>query len=291
MAKKRTCMVAAGIVPLVVVGVSLMFFWSRFSQAAARLWASWFMSEYKEPVNSDGRYTNIIFLHHSTGRNLILEGNVRPLLTERGYQFWDHDYNHIGLTMPDGRLAQANYRIPGMNGAGDTDVVGLAALFAQPDTTPPTNAFSRLLQHEVIIVKSCFPNSAIQDDAQLRQVQAWYLQMRAAMDAHPDHLFIIMTSPPLHPLATNADEAARARAVASWLASEEFLAGRANVVVFDFYGLLRDPHTNMLRADYQQSATEPDSHPNKLANETIGPLFVAFVDTAVQSFRQHRELP
>lgn len=144
MTQKRTYMVVAGIVPLVVVGVSLMFFWCRFSQAAARLWASWFMSEYKESVNSDGRYTNIIFLHHSTGRNLILEGNVRSLLTERGYQFWDHDYNHIGLTMPDGPsgAGQLPHSRHERRGRHRCRWAG-GFVLPQPETTPPTNAFSR----------------------------------------------------------------------------------------------------------------------------------------------------
>ncbi|MDY7041255.1 MAG: hypothetical protein SVX38_10375, partial [Chloroflexota bacterium] len=156
-----------------------------------------------EPIESDGSYTNIIFLHHSTGRALIAEGNVRPLFTELGYQFWDHDYNHEGLVRPDGKAALANYRIPGNGSAGNTDVDGLAALFSQPVTHPPQNAFSRLLQHEVIITKSCFPNSAIKNDEMEKQFQNWYLDIRNVVDQHPDRVFILVTTPPLHPLATN----------------------------------------------------------------------------------------
>lgn len=288
MTHKRKLFLISGAVPLLVVGVGLVVFGPRLSQAAARLWAALRMPVHAEPVTSDGRFTNIIFLHHSTGRNLIQQGQVRSLFTARGYQFWDHDYNHMGLTGPDGRLLPANYRIPGGRGDGDTDVAGLAALFAQPVTDPPENAFSRLLQHEVIIVKSCFPNSAIADDAQLAQMQAWYLQMRDVMDTHPNRLFILLTSPPLHPLATHADEATRARSLADWLSSAEFLGGHDNVVVFDLFALLADPQSHMLQTAYQQMPLAADSHPNALANETIGPLFVAFVDTAVQSFRQDR---
>jgi hypothetical protein len=136
------------------------------------------MPVYNEPIEADGNYTNIVFLHHSTGRALIGEGNVRPLLTELGYQLWDHDFNHVGLVRPDGTLTGATYRIPGSFGRGNTDVDGLASLFSQPATDPPSNAFSRLLQHEVVIVKSCFPNSAIKSDTMYEQFQAWYLEMR-----------------------------------------------------------------------------------------------------------------
>jgi hypothetical protein len=223
---------------------------------------------YDEPIESDGNYTNVIFLHHSTGHNLITEGNVRPLLTELGYQFWDHGFNHVGLVRPDGTPAQAQYRIPGSLGRGNTDVDGLAELFSQPVTDPPSNAFSRLLQHEVLIFKSCFPNSAIKSETMREQFQAWYLEMRDAVDQHPNRVFILVTTPPLHPLATNPDEAARARAIADWLKSDAYLKGHPNLFVFDFFDLL--------------APDEPDSHPNQLANETIGPLFVKSIDEAVQ---------
>jgi hypothetical protein len=241
---------------------------------------------YDQPVESDGSYANVIFLHHSTGRALIDEGDVRPLLTERGYRFWDHDYNQRGLVRPDGTPTGASYHIPGSRGRGNTNVDGLAKLFSQPLTDPPSNAFSRLLQHEVIIVKSCFPNSAIKDDKMGAQFQSWYLLMRDAMDQHPDRIFIIVTSPPLHPLATNADEARRARAIANWLKSDDYLAGHSNVFVFDFFNSLADPSTNTLRAEYQVSPDERNSHPNPLANESIGPLFVDFIDEAVGTYKR-----
>jgi len=56
------------------------------------------------------------------------------------------------------------------------------------------------------------------------------------------------------------------------------------VFVFDFFDLLADPNTHTLRAGYQLSPDNPDSHPNRLANETIGPLFVEFIDEAVQVY-------
>jgi hypothetical protein len=162
-------------------------------------------------------------------------------------------------------------------------------LFSQPVTDPPHNAFSRLLQHEVIVFKSCFPNSAISSEEMSQQFRAWYLEMRDTMDRHPDHIFVIVTSPPLHPLATNADEARRARAIADWLTSDAYLDGHPNVFTFDFYDLLADPSTGTLRAKYQLDADQADSHPNPLANQTIGPLFVAFVDESVQSFVSSEE--
>jgi hypothetical protein len=245
-----------------------------------------------EPVNADGTYTNVIFLHHSTGHNLIAQGDVRPLFTQKGYRFWDHDYNTLGLTRPDGTRTGTSYGIPEITpdaqGGGNTNPEGLAVLFAQPVHDPPDNAFSRLLQHEVLIFKSCFPNSAIGSAESLEQHKTWYLGMRDVIDQHPDRVFILLTTPPLHPKATNSEDAARARALVDWLQSDEFLAGHPNLFVFDFFDLLADPETNMLRTEYQIDPDTTDSHPNALANQTIGPLFVDFVDKAVQAYRDHQ---
>jgi len=283
--RRKRFVLAAGLVVLLILGVGVFMMGPRLWGALSRLYVYFTMPVYDEPIESDGRFTNVIFLHHSTGSNLIAEGNVRPRLTELGYQFWDHGFNQGGLVRPDGTPAGAGYRIPGAMGRGNTDVDGLAGLFSQPVTDPPSNAFSRLLQHEVIVFKSCFPNSAIKSDRMREDFQAWYLDIRDVVDQHPDRIFILVTSPPLHPLATNPDEAARARTIADWLKSDAYLEGHANLFVFDFFDLLADPETNTLRAEYQPDADDSNSHPNRLANETIGPLFVGFIHEAVQTYR------
>ncbi len=281
-----------GIILLAILGFIFVAFFGR------RAW-SWLRERLARPlpvsaerVVADGTYRNVIFLHHSIGQNLIAQGNVRALFAQKGYQFWDHDYNTIGLTRPNGTRTHTSYDIPeltpGVRGGGNTDPEGLAVLLAQPMHSPPDNAFSRLMQHEVLILKSCYPNSKIADDETLARRKALYLQMRAVMDQHPDRLFILLTTPPVHPAATTPAEAARARALAKWLASEEFVQGHPNVFVFDLFDLLADPATDMLRAAYQRDSQPPDSHPNELANRTIGPLFVEFVDKAVQAYRARR---
>jgi len=238
----------------------------------------------RTPAERRGDFTNVIFLHHSTGRNLIHQGGVRERLTEAGFQFWDHDYNFEGLTRPDGALAGYSYSIPDDN----TDPDGFARLFAQPVYGFSLNAFSGLMQHEVIAFKSCFPASRVTSDEQLAEYKAYYLGMREVMDQHRDRIFIVVTPPPLTPAVTDAGAAARARAFADWLKSEEFLAGHPNVFTFDLFDLLAEgdpsaPDLNMLRATYRGEGE--DSHPNQPANETIGPLFADFIIQAVQMYR------
>jgi hypothetical protein len=225
--------------------------------------------------DSQGEFTNVIFLHHSTGHNLIEEGGVRERFTAAGYQFWDHGYNRTGLRDPAGEYTGYSYNVPEDN----TDPDGLARIFAQRQNDLPVNALSGLLQHEVIAFKSCFPASQITSEEQLEQYKAYYLAMRDVIARHPDKVFIVMSPPPLNPAATDTEAAARARAFSEWLHSEEYLAGHPNVFAFDLFGHLAEddpaaPDHNMLRAAYRDGT---DSHPNRVANEMVGPLFVDFV--------------
>ncbi|MBN1180345.1 MAG: hypothetical protein JXD18_14125 [Anaerolineae bacterium] len=217
----------------------------------------------------------IIFLHHSCGQNLIEQGGVREGLSALGYEFYDHGYNEEGLRLADGSTTGTHFDVPDDN----TNPDGLAVIFGQPLHDPPDNTFSYLMQYDVIIFKSCYPTSNIGSDDQLAEDQAYYLSMRDRMDQYPDKLFIVVTQPPQVPGSSDAEEAERARALADWLASSEFLAGHPNVVTFDFFGLLAGSD-NFLRPEYRYDDT--DGHPNEMANQAIGPLFVNFVDQVIQ---------
>ncbi|HIE57826.1 MAG TPA: hypothetical protein EYP88_06315 [Anaerolineales bacterium] len=235
-------------------------------------------------TSTSGNFQNIVFLHHSTGTNLIRQGNMRELFREAGYNFWDHGYNEQGLRTPEGASTGYNYNIPGDN----TNPGGFYRIFNQTEYPFPLNAYSGLLQHEVIIFKSCFrPTNHIRSDEQLEQYKTWYLGIRDEMDRHPEKIFIIITAPPLNPAETNPEEAARARIFADWLKSDEYLDGHANVFTFDFFNVLAesDPDAedhNMLQAAYRDGN---DSHPNQLANETIAPILVDFIIEAIESYR------
>jgi len=217
--------------------------------------------------------TRVIFLHHSCGENLIEQGGVREGLTGLGYEFYDHGYNGDGLRLADGSYTGTNFDVPGDN----TDPDGFAAIFAQPLHDPPDNTFSHLMQYDVIAFKSCYPVSNIWGDEQLAEYQSYYLSIRDRIDQYPDKIFVIVTQPPQVPAESDPEEAARARAFANWLQSDEYLAGHPNVFVFDFFGLLAGDD-NFLRPEYR--VDEYDAHPNELANRTIGPLFVSFIDQA-----------
>jgi hypothetical protein len=224
-----------------------------------------------------GQGVRIIFLHHSCGANLIAEGGVREGLTALGYEFYDHGYNEEGLVLPDGTWTGTNFDVPGDN----TDPDGYAAIFSQPLHDPPDNTFSHLMQYDVIAFKSCFPVSNIESEAQLQEYRSHYLSIRDRMDQYPGKVFVIVTQPPEVPANSSPDAAARARSFGEWLQSDEYLSGHPNVFVFDFFGRLAGAD-NFLRPDYRMD--EYDAHPNEVANRTVGPLFVDFLDQAIRSY-------
>ncbi len=235
------------------------------------------------------------FLHHSTGRNLLQQGEARDHLQainlDKGTNFtlWDHDYNYIGLMDNNGELRNYHYSIPGDN----TNPVGLHTLW----TTTNSARDSIMSRHDVIAFKSCYPASGINSSTELAQYKSWYLDMRDYFDQHPEKLFIVMSPPPLHRLATNTDEADRARAFADWLGSDEFLAGHNNVAYFNFFNELASPDDgsssrNMLRYNYERSHSSGDSHPNALANQDVAPLFIDFmVEAATPATSSVRSAP
>ena len=232
-----------------------------------------------EPTSkAEGNFRRIIFLHHSVGANLIQQGGVRQGLTDLGYEFYDHGYNGDGLVLADGTPAGRDFGVPDDN----TNPDGFAAIFAQRLDDPPDNTFSHLMLYDVIAFKSCYPVSNIQSDDQLAEYKSYYLSIRARMDEYPDKIFIVLTPPPEIPADSDPQAAARARDFARWLASGEYLDGHPNVFTFNFFDLMADGATNMLRADYQTD--ESDAHPNELANQTTGALFVDFIDQSVKSY-------
>jgi hypothetical protein len=232
---------------------------------------------------SQGEFTNIVFLHHSTGRNLINQGGVREAFIEARYTLWDHDYNQIGLRDPSGQRSGYDYRVPDDN----TNPDGLAEIVNQRLYSLPLNTFSSLMQHEVIMLKSCYPVSDIGSDEELEEFKEYYLEMRSIMDQHPDKIFILLSQPPLNPARTNPEIAARARAFADWLESDAYLNGHPNVYTFNLFGYLAEnepnaPDYNMLRSQYRNGK---DSHPNRIANESIGPNLVEFVIGVIEDYR------
>ena len=244
----------------------------------------------------------ILFLHHSTGRNVYNEGDVPE---------WISDYNDANGTnyqiqersYPTGSYSWSNYPydywnlwINGACDSGDPDIECLDSMAAD---------------YDVIIFKHCFPGSDIVAgtgtgfvDSSTKTLENYKLQYRALrdlMDTFTDTIFIVWTLPPRHRLATNADNAARAAQFVNWV-KNNFLTedGQAhpNIFIFDFWGIVAEQNpdpangeVNRLKYDYERSHSSSDSHPNTLANETAGPIFAERIVNAIQAFQTGNAVP
>jgi hypothetical protein len=235
-------------------------------------------------TNPSGKHglTNIFFLHHSIGGDLVERGGVRAAMSAyaSGFTFWDQGYRLGGGQEPSG-LRNASGTLQGTDYyagvvADGTDPVDLASLF----TTDNVVRSRILANHQVIAFKSCYTAvENLNNDAVLTEYKNYYLSMRSYFDSRQDKLFVVLTDPP----TVSGANGTRGRTFANWLQSTAaggFLEGsHPNIVVFDLFNYLADGTTNLLRSDYVQDAG--DSHPNEVADLYIGPIFARFlVDSA-----------
>lgn len=233
----------------------------------------------------------MLFLHHSVGRQLLRDGRIRDRLLEMapsGVRLLldDHDYNKLGLHEADGAPSGRAFPLP----HDDTDPPALARLFAGVDPEV-VSAREQILAYDVVAMKSCYPNSAIRSDADGGSLREIYRALLSSL-AEIDREFVLVTSPPLVPLRTTDAQAARARSVATWLASGTRLPD--NVTVFDLFDRLAapaDPDADRLRRELRRRLPI-DAHPNSRAGEEIGPAFAnALTAAATRALSRAKECP
>ena len=229
---------------------------------------------------------NVMFLHHSTGRYMLRDSGVRSTidsyndLNGTDIRFWDHDYHsgntYTGIIKPDSTTYPLwSYGIE----ANNIEPSGYRAIFEG-------SAFRDSLfdRHDVFIFKNDHGTGDITSDELLTQYMLDYLTIRDVIAQFPNKLFIMLSGPPRRPTDITVEEADRARLFYDWVQSPGFMNGHPNIVFFDLFDLLAnandpaDPERNMQREIYRlPPESNTDSHPNVLANMTIGPLFADFL--------------
>jgi hypothetical protein len=189
----------------------------------------------------------LIFIHHSTGENWLTDG-----------------YGNLGRTLEANNyfVSDTNYGW-GPDGIGDrTDIINWPEWFRGPESERYLAAlyaesgqhaeYTRNLsdpggENEIIMFKSCFPNSALEgnpddppaagDGFTVSNAKYIYTDLLNYFVTRPDKLFVVITAPPLQ----DPTYAANARAFNTWLV-EDWLAENEypydNVVVWDFYNVL-----------------------------------------------------
>ena len=204
----------------------------------------------------------VLFIHRSVGHNLIIQGKLRELLRAQDVALDDYDNNTGVFTNADHTIFERAIAIPGNN----TNPDNLAQYFTGWDDL--------LDRYDSIIIKSCYPNSHIKNEAQLVAMQRAYSAIIDSFTLRQKQL-IVLTSPPLRPLLTNRREAEFTGKLS------ECLLGSVSVYVsvLDFHALLAEPsgrHKGMLRKEYRRLLPF-DNHPNAKANIEVAPLVANFI--------------
>jgi hypothetical protein len=198
------------------------------------------------------------FIHHSTGENWLADSNGKLGIALKNNNYFVSDtYYRWG---PDGigdRTDTGHWWTWFRGSKSSTYLHALYKEFGQHSSyTRLSSDPDTSRENEIIMFKSCFPNSAIdgnpndsatKGDNPLRgggpmtvaNVKGIYNDILTYFAAHQDKLFVLIVTPPLAKGDTNAAQAANARAVANWLMNK-WLAGYShkNVAVFDFYNVL-----------------------------------------------------
>jgi len=187
---------------------------------------------------------SVFFVHHSTGE-IYWDSGMRSALVEHGYTgsapWWD----------------------------GDTDPQDFYGEF--------TDNWSILEPYDIIIFKSCFPASAITSNAMLEDYKTWYRQLYAIYEAHPDKLFVPMSTPPLLQVNTSASDASRSLEFERWLLNEykDNYTG-SNLSPFSLHSLL-STSSGYLHSTYISSPD--DDHPNNLTGPVVGDAMWRHLDS------------
>ena len=271
------------------------------------------------PVARAQTQDDLVFLHHSCGRNW-LDNDLHDALLAKDYVDERNDIYYGTDVPPD---------------SGRPDSLGSA-----PGDSTNMNHWVRwfndylegVRQHgcddgvnRIVMFKSCYPASNIAGDgaepgdpfsssktlANYRAVYRHpdgpgaayeregdaYQPLEDVFAAHPETLFIPVTAPPRHYTGSDDDDAHRARVFNDWLKNDWLDAydaahpGLNNVAVFDWFDVLaygddHPTHPNRLTAEY--GGTSGNSHPNTAANLASTAVFATdpdnFLDAAWAAF-------
>lgn len=266
----------------------------------------------KYPPNPPSRQVHLLFIHHSTGGQLLADsgpeagqnciyakhpngGGLRTLLERNNYVVHEASY--------------------GSKIGNDTDICHWNAKFRDHMDTilrcrNQDELFTDDTRNRIVVFKSCFPNSWIDSEGKepgepdscehtTANYKAAYKALLPYFASRPDTLFVVFTAPPLAlpPLSKaknivryllgKSDSywavGSRNRSFNKWLMDTEggWLSGypHKNVVVFNYYDVL----TGHGRSDWSVYGSEGgrNSHPSSEGNALAAGEFVVFLNRAV----------
>ncbi len=266
-------------------------------------------TQHPEPLDPSPPDTpvKLIFIHHSTGGNWLADPSENELGGELGKALMDNHY-YVSAT---------NYGW-GINSIGDaTDIPNwldwfsgerseqyLKDLYSENgQNIGDFGSWPRLAddpggENEIILFKSCFPNSDLEGRPDDPPAQEGWLSVSNAKYVYneilkyfatrPDKLFIVITAPPL----TSSRHSKNARAFNLWLVNDwlrENSYAQANVAVFDFYNVLTgtDHHHRLVNGLVEHTYSSghntlaypsEDDHPSREGNLKATEEFISLLN-------------
>ncbi len=244
------------------------------------------------PPISTNRSRNGIFLHHSTGEciwgpngsNTSVPQEVSAYNNSHGFT-GNNAFNLSETWFPNN---------PGDNNEWER----WHRIFENRDPNAVITTYYNT--YGIIMIKSCFPSSAIESIGQpsdtleptLKTIYNYKWHWRHiinAMRAQPNIFFVIWTNAPLVEAETNPTQAALSRQFCIW-AKDTLAQGLdpvfgqfpRNVYVFDFFRKLTDSNGFML---LQYATAYNDSHPNAAATQLVAPQLVQEIFNAYLSWK------
>ena len=222
-----------------------------------------------------GAVVKLIFIHHSCGANWLADGNGNLGKTLNENNFYVTECYYGWDDHPD----SAQYETMGDH----TDTEDWQYWFndiVMPSVykTTGNNTYTNKIddpggENEIIMFKSCFPNSDV--GGSIEDEKSLYKALLSYFEKHTDKLFILITPPPMIDISNND----KTRELTNWLINYDtgWLSTytKGNVWVFDFYNVLTDPNNHhWVNGGYIEhivSDSPVDSkHPNELYYDSDG---------------------
>jgi hypothetical protein len=247
------------------------------------------MNKDKENINtaSPDEVVNLIFLHHSCGKNLLDDesGRLGLLLAENNYFVSDTYYNWG----PDkiGSKTDVGHWWTWFRGPDSSKY--MQAVYNEKGIGPSEWKFTRLEEgkkgeNEVVLFKSCYPNSKFKGNISdsipdissnslkdnncsseyhaVSNAKGIYIDILEYFRERQDKLFIVLTAPPVQ----DAKYADNARHFNNWLVNE-WLKDYPyhNVGVFDFFNVLTSNNGSIHMSDVNKK----DGNHHRILNNRI----------------------
>ncbi|NPA37504.1 MAG: hypothetical protein GXO47_11720 [Chlorobi bacterium] len=217
---------------------------------------------------------NVLFLHHSTGKN-IYNGGVKP---------WFDNFNSkdsLKINFFETYFPTAKkYKLFGYGWRNyPYDYYNIWVKHGNKKSYKEQPTLKTLAPlWDVIIFKHCFPVSAIVDggkpdiDSSVKTLANYKLQYNALkkkLHEYPDTKFILWTGAALTEKATKPDRAKRAKEFFDWVRNE-WDEPNDNIYLWDFYELETEGGL-YLKNEFARSLK--DSHPAEDFSAKVAPLF------------------